>query len=42
MLDEAEEMKEEYERLTHPPAETQVDFDMTEAIEDGKLKIFIV
>jgi len=38
MLDEAEEIKEEYERLTHPPAEAQVDFGMTEAVEDGKLK----
>ena len=38
MLDEVEEMKEEYERLTRPPAEAQVDFGMTEAIEDGKLK----
>lgn len=34
MLDEVEEIKEEYERLTHPPAETQVDFGMTEAVED--------
>lgn len=34
MLDEVEEIKEEYERLTHPPAEAQVDFGMTEAVED--------
>src|SRR5690625_4569368 len=31
-LDETEEMKEEYERLTHPPAEAQVDFGITEAV----------
>lgn len=31
-------MKEEYERLTHPPAEAQVDFGITEAVEDGKVK----
>lgn len=37
-LDEADEMKEEYERLTHPPAEAQVDFGITEAVEDGKVK----
>lgn len=37
-LDETEEMKEEYERLTHPPAEAQVDFGITEAVENGKVK----
>lgn len=35
-VDESDEMKEEYERLTHPPAEAQIDFGITEAIEDGK------
>ena len=25
-------------RLTHPPAEAQIDFGITEAIEDGKVK----
>lgn len=38
VLDESDEMKEEYERLTHPPAEAQIDFGITEAIEDGKVK----
>ncbi|UAC48085.1 hypothetical protein K6959_16105 [Bacillus aquiflavi] len=38
MLDEADEWKVEYGRLTHPPAEAQVDFGITEAIEDGKVK----
>lgn len=38
MLDQSDEMKEEYERLTHPPAEAQIDFGITEAIEDGKAK----
>ncbi|WP_405098616.1 IS21 family transposase [Oceanobacillus sp. FSL H7-0719] len=38
MLNETDELKEEYERLTHPPAEAQVDFGITEAIEDGKAK----
>ncbi|GAA0303118.1 transposase [Gracilibacillus halotolerans] len=37
-LDESDELKEEYERLTHPPAEAQIDFGVTEAIEDGKTK----
>lgn len=32
------ELKDEYERLTHPPAEAQVDFGITEAVQDGKLK----
>ena len=31
-------MKEEYERLTHPPAEAQNDYGITEAIENGKVK----
>src|SRR5690625_3357991 len=38
MLDEAKEMKEEAERLTHPPAEAQVDFGITEVVQDGKVK----
>lgn len=38
VLDESEGMKEEYERLTHPPAEAQIDFGITEAIEDGQAK----
>lgn len=37
-LDETDELKEEYERLTHPPAEAQVDFGITEVVQDGKLK----
>lgn len=37
-LDESEGMKEEYERLTHPPAEAQVDFGITEAVHEGKVK----
>lgn len=37
-MDETEEVKEEYERLTHPPAEAQVDFGVTEEVEDGKVK----
>lgn len=38
MLNETDELKEECERLTHPPAEAQIDFGITEAIEDGKAK----
>jgi len=38
MLDEADEMKEEAERLTHPPAEAQVDFGVTEVVHEGKVK----
>ena len=38
MLDEADEMKEESERLTHPPAEAQVDFGVTEVVHEGKVK----
>lgn len=38
ILSESDEFKEEYERLVHPPAEAQVDFGITEAIEDGKTK----
>lgn len=36
--EDLEEEKETFERLTHPPAEAQVDFGITEAIEDGKIK----
>src|SRR5699024_7735533 len=38
MIDESDGLKEEYERLSHPPAEAQVDFGITEAVEDGKVK----
>ena len=38
VLDESELMKEEYERLTHPPAEAQIDFGLTEVVQDGKYK----
>src|SRR5690625_3756672 len=38
MLDESEGIKEEYERLTHPPAEAQIDFGITEVVEKGKVK----
>lgn len=38
MLDESEGIKEEYERLAHPPAEAQIDFGITEAVEKGKVK----
>lgn len=38
MINEVDEFKEEYERLTHPPAEAQVDFGVTEAVQDGKIK----
>src|SRR5699024_473664 len=38
VLDESEEMKEEYERLTHPPADAQIDFGLTEVVQDGKYK----
>src|SRR5690625_2685375 len=37
-IDETDGFKEEYERLTHPPAEAQVDFGVTEVVEDGKIK----
>lgn len=37
-LDESEDLKEEFERLSHPPAEAQVDFGITEAVQDGKVK----
>ncbi|MBP1968676.1 hypothetical protein J2Z83_000770, partial [Virgibacillus natechei] len=29
MLDETDTVKEEYDRLTHPPAEAQIDFGVT-------------
>ena len=38
ILEDSEGLREEYERLTHPPAEAQVDFGVTEAIADGKTK----
>jgi len=38
MLDEAEDIKEEFERLTHPPAEAQIDFGITEVIQKSKVK----
>lgn len=38
MIGEDDEVKEEYERLTHPPAEAQVDFGITEVVQDGKVK----
>lgn len=38
VLDVSEEVKVEAERLTHPPAEAQVDFGTTEVIEGGKAK----
>lgn len=38
MINEVDEFKEEYERLSHPPAEAQVDFGVTEVIQDGKIK----
>ncbi|GAE93805.1 mobile element protein [Gracilibacillus boraciitolerans JCM 21714] len=37
-LDETEGMKEEFERLTHPPAEAQIDFGVTEVVQEGKVK----
>lgn len=37
-LDEADGIKEESERLTHPPAEAQIDFGITEVVQDGKVK----
>src|SRR5699024_6838817 len=37
-LDETDEVKEEVERLTHPPAEAQVDFGLTEVVQDGEFK----
>ncbi|MFD2658609.1 IS21 family transposase [Gracilibacillus thailandensis] len=38
LMEDDEEFKEEYDRLTHPPAEAQIDFGITEAIQDGKAK----
>lgn len=38
MLDESEGIKEEYERLAHPPAEAQIDFGITEVVQEGKIK----
>lgn len=37
-LDESDGIKEEYESLTHPPAEAQIDFRITEAVQEGKVK----
>lgn len=39
-LDETEEVEEEYERLTHPPVEAQVDFGITEVFIMQTLMIF--
>lgn len=38
MLDETDTVKEEYDRLTHPPAEAQIDFGVTEVVHEGKVK----
>jgi len=38
VLDESDEIKEEAERLTHPPAEAQIDFGVTEVVQEGKVK----
>ncbi len=38
LMEDGETFKEEYDRLTHPPAEAQIDFGVTEAIQDGKVK----
>ncbi len=37
-MDETDEVKGEYDRLTHPSAEAQVDYGITETVEDGKVK----
>lgn len=37
-LEDNETYKEDFERLTHPPAEAQVDFGLTEVVQDGKVK----
>lgn len=37
-LDETDEVKEEIERLHHPPAEAQVDFGLTEVVHEGSFK----
>ncbi|MFA9459182.1 IS21 family transposase [Halalkalibacter sp. AB-rgal2] len=37
-LDQDDTFKEEYDRLTHPPAEAQIDFGITEVVQDGKVK----
>ena len=42
MLNETDELKEECERLTHPPAEAQIDFGITEELRMEKQKISIV
>ena len=38
LLEDEDVFKEEYDRLTHPPAEAQIDFGTTEAVQDGKVK----
>src|SRR5690625_4247703 len=38
MIDESDTIKEEFDRLTHPPAEAQIDFGVTEVVQDGKVK----
>lgn len=38
MIDESDSIKEEFDRLTHPPAEAQIDFGVTEVVQDGKVK----
>lgn len=35
MIGDNHEIKEKYERLTHPPEEVQEDFGVTEATQDG-------
>ena len=37
-MEDGETFKEEYDRLTHPPAEAQIDFGVTEAVQDGRVK----
>ena len=37
-LDETNEVKEEVERLNHPPAEAQIDFGLTEVVHEGTFK----
>ncbi|GAQ17659.1 transposase [Oceanobacillus picturae] len=38
LMEDGETFKEEFDRLTHPPAEAQIDFGTTEVIQDGKAK----
>lgn len=37
-MESNQDYKEEYERLMQPPAEAQIDFGLTQVVQDGKIK----